>query len=92
VTWQTTAQTARGWQVRDQFGLYVLSVSATPSPTDYSGLSGLSGPYCGQPHPDYPAPIACLPQFIAATADGVVTSGGARKTFPGPVGGITLPN
>lgn len=92
VTWQTTPQTARGWQVRDQFGLFVLSASATPAPTDYSGLSGLTGPACGQPHPDYPAPISCLPQYIAPTADGVVTAGGARRTFPAPPGGITLPN
>lgn len=93
VTWQTTPQTARGWQVRDQFGLYVLSVSATPAPTDYSGLSGLNSPYCGQPHPDMPSEkILCLPQYIAPSADGVVTAGGAQRTFPSPPGGAVLPN
>lgn len=93
VTWQTTPQTARGWQVRDQFGLYVLSVSATPALNDFSGLSGMQSPYCGQPHPDMPSsPILCLPQYITATADGVVTAGGARRTFPSPPGGVILPN
>lgn len=93
VTWQTTPQTTRGWQVRDQFGLYVLSASATPDLYDFSGLSGMSSLYCGQPHPDAPQyPILCLPQYIAASADGVVTDGGIQRTFPGPAGGIVLPN
>lgn len=93
VTWQTTPQTARGWQVRDQFGLYVLSVSATPALDDFSGLSGMTSLYCGRPHPDRPEhPILCLPQHIAPTADGIVTDGGIQRTFPPPPGGVVLPN
>lgn len=94
VTWQTTAQTARGWQVRDQFGTEILSVSATPAVTDYSGLSGLSSPYCGQPivYDGVTYARLCLAQYIAPTADGVVTSGGAQRTFPAPAGGVVLPN
>lgn len=93
VTWQTTSQTARGWQVRDQFGLYVLSRSHTTALDDFSGLAGLASMYCGQPHPDAPQyPILCLAQYIAPTADGVVTDGGIQKTFPAPPGGVRLPN
>jgi len=94
VTWQTTAQTARGWQVRDQFGTEVLSVSPTPALTDYRGLTGLNDPRCGQPVviAGQIYPRQCLAQYIAPTADGVVTSGGARKTFPAPTGGTVLPN
>lgn len=94
VTVPVTAQTARGWQVRDQFGLEVLSVSATPAPNDYSGLSGLSHPACGQPitFPGGSDTRRCLPQYVAPTSDGVVTAGGARKTYPVPAGGVVLPN
>jgi hypothetical protein len=95
VTWQVTPQTAKGWQVRDQFGTEILGVSSTPALDDYSGLAALQHPRCSQTtvYDGVTYPVLCLAQYIAQTTDGVVTRGGAQRTFAGPSDGpVRLPN